>query len=387
MSYQWRTITSLSQLTENEIERCFSESDSPFNSLTFLSLLEQHGCVGGRSGWQPSHQLLLKDEQAVGLLIGYIKLHSYGEYVFDWSWADAYQRNGLQYYPKFLSAIPFTPVPTKKWLSSSSLSEQHALSMFLAEQPLGDISGVHYNYPQKPIDFGCEQWIERHGCQFHWFNKHVETGARYTDFDDFLGSLTARKRKNIRKERNKVSQHGISCQWRTGSEVTEGELTAFYQFYQATYLKRGQQGYLNLAFFRHLFQEMDANIRLLVCYKDVTPVAAALYFVDNHVLYGRYWGCFDEYDVLHFEACYYQGIEYCIAHQIPCFNPGTQGEHKIPRGFEPVITYSYHHLQLDPFQDAVSRFCQEEKIHNSEYMQACRERLPYKKVQNTSGTL
>lgn len=380
MSYRWRTVCDLNSLNEYQREVCFSSSDSPFNSFEFLSALETHGCVGTGTGWQPNHQLLEHDGTPIGILIGYLKTHSYGEYVFDWSWAEAYHRNGIQYYPKYLIAIPFSPVPTKKWLSQSDLSESKALSMLFEDLSDDDLSGIHFNYPEAPLALDADTWIRRQGSQFHWFNKEPSGESSYGSFEDFLSALTARKRKNITKERRKINEMDIRCEWRKGCEVSDAELKAFYQFYQATYYKRGQQGYLNLDFFKEIFSSMDDSVRLLLCFKDQTPVAGALYFVSSDTLYGRYWGCLEQYDALHFEACYYQGIAFCIENGIDRFNPGTQGEHKIARGFQPVKTYSYHHLYLAPFQEAVARFCKEESQYNDEYMTACAERLPYKQT-------
>lgn len=380
MSYRWRTVLDINTLNQQEREACFSRPATPFSSFEFLSALETHGCVGEGTGWLPQHKLLERDGAAVGIFIGYHKTHSYGEYVFDWSWAEAYHRNGIQYYPKLLLAIPFSPVPTNKWLSTSEVTESQALSMLFESLPESDLSGVHFNYPQTQLDLDSDVWIERQGNQFHWFNREPLTNQAYRNFEHFLEVLTARKRKNILKERVKVQNMGIRCEWRAGADVSQQELKAFYRFYQATYYKRGQQGYLNLEFFQQVFATMSDSIRLLLCYKDQTPVAGALYFVSADTLYGRYWGCLEEYDALHFEACYYQGIAFCINNDISRFNPGTQGEHKIARGFEPVKTYSYHHLYLAPFQEAVARFCQEESKYNDDYMAACAERLPYKQV-------
>ncbi|WP_196492511.1 GNAT family N-acetyltransferase [Psychrosphaera haliotis] len=209
----------------------------------------------------------------------------------------------------------------------------------------------------------------------------IEPESYFQDFDDFLSVLTARKRKMIKKERNKVSQL-FSFYWKRGNEITDDELEAFYLSYQSTYLKRGRAGYLNKTFFKQIFSTMANKVRLLLCNYEDKVVASALYFVDDETLYGRYWGALGEFEQLHFEACYYQGIEFCIEHKLKRFNPGTQGEHKIARGFKPIETNSLHTLALEPFHNAVEQFCIEEALHNSSYMQACDERLPYKKADN-----
>lgn len=378
---QWKTLRRIAELTPEQRAAIFQFADSPFNRYEFLEALENNECVGAESGWTPHHQLLSINNEVKGLLICYQKSHSYGEYVFDWSWADAYHRNGVPYYPKLLSAIPFTPVPCTKWLSDGDISLQQALQHLLPETSDSSVlpaySGVHYLYPKSLEDNLKGDWICRHGQQFHWFNRKPD-GSQYIDFDDFLGQMTARKRKNINKERQKVQQAGISCQWLKGDEINEQHLEQFYLFYHATYYKRGQTGYLNKAFFKQIFATMSEQVRLLVCSKEDEIVATALYFLDQETLYGRYWGCGEEYDALHFEACYYQGIEFCIQQGLRLFNPGTQGEHKISRGFEPTLTYSYHQLMLPPFQQAIKNFCDEERQHNAVYMQNCRQRLPFK---------
>ena len=378
--HTWTTLTCLSELSDKDRTYLFQFSNNPFNCYEFLSALESTGCVGEQSGWLPHHQLLTIEGQAVGLLICYQKQHSYGEYVFDWAWAEAYHRHNIPYYPKLLVAIPFTPVPVSKWLTSADITEELAVTALL-ERDGSYVSGVHYLYPpeQQP-SWHEEQWINRHGQQFHWFNEHPVDGREFQDFDDFLKSMTARKRKSIKKERAAIHQKGIRCVWRTGHEISGQELNAFYQYYHLTYFKRGHKGYLSREFFEAIFDNMPDAVRLLVCYQDSDIVAAALYFVSDDTLYGRYWGSNHQHELLHFEACYYQGIDYCLTHKLKCFNPGTQGEHKISRGFKPTLTMSYHHLTLPPFQQAIGRFCREEKLYNQEYMQSCSVRLPFKKL-------
>lgn len=388
-------IESLTLLDESQRSLIFANADTPFNQYEFLVDLENTGCVTAQSGWLPKYHLVFEHAELVGLYIAYEKHHSYGEYVFDWAWAQAYHQHGIDYYPKLLFAIPFTPVPCHKWLSSSTIQEFDllaALANFYQHykanetEALPYYSTVHlnfsgYNEQHAPCDL-----MHREGCQFHWFNGYrgngqptdIDEEPRFTNFDDFLSSLTARKRKSIKKERAKIAELGITCQWRKGNEISHLEANQFYQYYQQTYAKRGQQGYLPRQFFEHVFQQQSDNVRLLVCRKADVIVATALYFVDNNTLYGRYWGSNDQFDLLHFEACYYQGIEYCIRHQLRKFNPGTQGEHKIPRGFVPIKTHSYHSVFLPPFADAIRRFCADEKQYNRQYMSECNTRLPFK---------
>ena len=400
----WQLIHSVNDI-EPELQRqIFAHSDNPFTSLAFLLALEQSHCIGESSGWIP-HYFLYKENiykehlyknnnetpTQFGLFISYLKMHSYGEYVFDWAWADAYQRNGLNYYPKLLAGVPFSPIPCSKWLSNTSISELEAFAQIrqFAQQKF-DISSSHYIFPaqrllsekQELVVSGSDltentKWIEREGHQFHWFNK-AEDGCLLTSFEQYLSLMTARKRKNIKKERNKVAQYGITPQWRSGAEVSNTELEAFYQCYQSTYYKRRQTGYLNLDFFQKICASMQQQVQILFCYREGSIIAAALYICSEQTLYGRYWGAIEDNDILHFEACYYQGIEFCINHKLTSFNPGTQGEHKISRGFIPTKTYSYHFIELEPFHEAIDNFCQQEKQQNQNYMQACETRLPFK---------
>lgn len=399
----WQLIHSLNDIEPELQKQIFAHSSNPFTSLAFLLALEQTHCIGESSGWIP-HYFIYKENvyknnnetpKQFGLFISYLKTHSYGEYVFDWAWADAYQRNGLNYYPKLLAGVPFSPIPCSKWLSNTSMSELAAFSQIkkLVVQHR-DISSSHYIFPEQRLVNNEQElmvsgsvltestkWIEREGHQFHWFNK-AEDGSLLTDFDQYLSLMTARKRKNILKERKKIRDAGVTTQWRSGAEVSDLELETFYQCYQSTYYKRRQTGYLNPEFFQQICRTMLDQVQILFCFHHDEIIAAALYIVSNDTLYGRYWGEMQEHDILHFEACYYQGIEYCINNKLKTFNPGTQGEHKISRGFVPTKTYSYHVIELEPFHEAIDNFCRQEKQQNQNYMQACETRLPFKKSED-----
>lgn len=408
--FQVFVAESYTALNDQQIDFIFSHSASPFTQLGFLQALEDSGSIGLNTGWLPKYHLVYEQDILLGMLIMYEKHHSYGEYVFDWAWAQAYHQHGVEYYPKLLCAIPFTPVPCQKWLGSNSLSEFDVFSALQQHyRETLDYTGLHLNYPNAPeVSAISPSIMSREGHQFHWFNTapaslessvsacpatpviqcdadtesqqcQVQTNG-FTNFEHYLSTMTARKRKSIKKERLQVKNLGIECVWRTGNEITSQEAQAFYTYYQLTYEKRGQQGYLNKTFFDQIFSKLSDNIRLLVCYHDTNVVATALYLVDANTLYGRYWGSDQQFDLLHFEACYYQGIEYCINHGLSCFNPGTQGEHKISRGFKPTLTYSYHAIYLEPFEQAIKRFCQDEKAHNRLYMAECEKKLPFKKI-------
>ena len=379
----WFCFPSLQTIPEDWRQQLFAEQDNPFTSEGFLSALEDSACVGKDSGWLPQY-FVHKQDDKMGLMLCYEKSHSYGEYVFDWSWADAYHRNGINYYPKLVAAVPFSPIPCTKWIGNSDIEELDAFAQIQQLVTDKSYSSFHYLFPahadesMHSASVEPQTWICREGHQFHWFNKNTE-GRALGSFEQFLGMMTARKRKNINKERDKVRQAGVETYWRSGADISEAELQAFYHCYHLTYMKRGQSGYLNFEFFTQLCRNLPQQVHVLFCHKQEQIIAAAMYLSASDTLYGRYWGCLQEAEFVHFEACYYQGIELAIARGFTCFNPGTQGEHKIARGFVPTTTYSYHQLTLPPFHTAVNQFCQEEKAHNRAYMSACAERLPFKR--------
>lgn len=369
----WQVIERLDDLDETIKRKVFSHASSPFNCFEFLNALEASTCVCDKTGWTP-HHFLYQNENEYGLLICYKKSHSYGEYVFDWSWANAYHQHNISYYPKLLCAIPFTPVPCAKWLTNTTITEQQAVEIITVFTKSSNNSGIHYLYPEV-------RWseprhiIERQGHQFHWFNDN--NGELYKTFDDFLSVLQARKRKMINKERNKITSLNITSYWKAASQVSDEELTCFYQCYQSTYHKRGQVGYLSYLFFDLIIRAMPNNIMFLFCRREDVLIASALYFLDKTTLYGRYWGALEQHDTLHFEACYYKGIELAIERKLTTFNPGTQGEHKIARGFQPTGTWSYHSISHPAFHQAIKQFCNEEMKVNQNYMANCQLKLPF----------
>ncbi len=353
--------------------------DYPFLQHTFLAALEDSGATTAETGWLPQHLVIREGGVLCGLLPLYIKSHSYGEYVFDWAWADAYRRHGLEYYPKLLSAIPFTPATGPRLCLRDDL-EADALFSVVVEQlqrraeQLG-ASSAHILFPDVN---DAERWqraglLQRVGPQYHWFNRG------YQGFDDFLATFSSRKRKNLRKERRTVADQGLRLERLSGSDVSESQWRFFFHCYQMTYAKRsGHGGYLSEAFFQAIARSMADRLLLVLAYEGDVPVAAALNFQGADTLFGRYWGCIREYDFLHFEACYYQGIEHCIEQGLSRFDPGAQGEHKIQRGFEPITTYSQHWLADASFSDAVARFLHTEQRHIAEYLQEAAQALPFK---------
>lgn len=352
-------------------------SDYPFARHEFLLALEQSGCTTARTGWQPFHGVARSGDQLLGVLPLYIKTHSYGEYVFDWSWANAYHQAGYDYYPKLLNAIPFTPATGPRLALAPHLpaEEQERTSAALFSAALQvvkqkSLSGLHCLFPNRP---SSPHLMQRLDCQYHWFNQG------YSNFADFLQSVTSRKRKNIAKERARVDEQGFSVRMVEGSELTVEDWHGFYQLYRSTYRKRsGHDGYLNERFFQQLGAVMPEQIVMAQARRNGQWSAAALYLKDSSTLYGRYWGADEEYDALHFECCYYQGVEYAIAKRLLRFDPGAQGEHKIGRGFTPVLTQSFHYLEEPAFSSAIQRFLAEEKEHVRAYCAEARRQLPFK---------
>lgn len=351
---------------------------NPFTLHTFLNALESSQSVSQGSGWQPYHLAIYEGNRLVALAPGYIKSHSYGEYVFDWAWADAYAHHGLNYYPKWLCGSPFTPVEGERLAIKHSHPEliyQYFSQMIEAECLRHGWSGWHINFCTHLQSQALSQYqgLPRQGVQFQWLNRG------YRSFDDFLAQLKASKRKVIKKERKKIQEQQIQIEWLQGTALSKEWMSLFYQFYQRTYLKRsGHTGYLNPAFFESLVTLMPDNMVLMLARKDQQIIAATLSFVDSHTFYGRYWGAFEDVDCLHFELCYYQGIDYCIRHQLGCFHSGAQGEHKIARGFQPVFTDSVHGIIQPDFRQAIADYLSQERRHMQLYHDQCANLLPFK---------
>ena len=370
-----QTLFRLAEIAPARWDALLGNDPQPFVRHAFLSSLEDSGSVGGRTGWRAQHQLLESVAgEAVAALPLYRKTHSNGEYVFDWAWADACHRAGIEYYPKLLCAVPFSPVTGARLLGDREAAGQllDELSEALVEQ---GYSGLHVNFTQPNADAifrGREGWLERIGCQFHWHNRG------YRDFQDFLDSLTSRKRKQLRKEREQVMGQGIAFEWREGHQLSETEWDFVYACYANTYHVRGQAPYLTRDFFSLLAERMPASIRVVLAEQNGRPVAMAFSLIGGDGLYGRYWGCLDAFDRLHFETCFYQGIEQAIAAGLSRFDAGAQGEHKLIRGFAPVITRSWHYLAHPGLRAAVSDFLAQERLGVLRYAEAAREALPYR---------
>jgi uncharacterized protein len=373
-----KQITAINQV-DSQAWNALAGEGYPFMCHEFLLALEESGCVSEQTGWQPRHLLVTENNELLAGMPLYLKTHSRGEYVFDNQWAYAYEQNGLSYYPKWLAAIPFTPCQGLRIAISNQANQRLLIELlveFIKTQSGQDnISSWHCLFPvgEQMESLRAMGLAIREGVQFQWFNKGYQT------FDDFLGTLNASKRKMLKRERRKVAEQRITMIRLSGKDVSEYQWQVFYDFYQMTYLKHGMRPYLNLAFFLRCAAMMGDKLLLVFALKEGMYVGAALSFVGSDTLYGRYWGCLEEYNALHFEACYYQGLDYCIEHGLQRFDSGAQGEHKIARGFEPVTTYSTHWFQDQRFAKAIEQFLLREKSAVRFYKDDAANYLPFKK--------
>lgn len=377
-NYRTRIVSSLSEVGQPAWDALVAmQADAnPFLSFSFLHALHESGSANVESGWQPQYLTLWQDTELAAALPLYAKFHSYGEYVFDWAWADAYQRNGLDYYPKLLSAIPFTPVTGGRLLARDDAARAALVTALQDLQKTNKLSSTHILYPPQQQAQLLEEagFLLRSGVQFHWQN------AGYADFAQFLSTLEQKKRKNIRAERRKVAEAGIRFRQVRGTDATETDWHFFKRCYDHTYRAHHSTPYLNLDFFLRIAQTMPENLLLVVAERDDKPIASSLLVYDRHALYGRYWGALEQHDCLHFETAYYQPLEFCIANSIPYFEGGAQGEHKMARGFLPQQTWSAHWLAHQTFADAVERFLEREGAGISSYIDELNERNPFKAV-------
>ncbi|MFC3109639.1 GNAT family N-acetyltransferase [Undibacterium arcticum] len=382
MNYRTRIDSSLSQIGQSAWDALLAtQADAnPFLSFAFLHALHESGSAAADTGWQPQFLTLWRDsgagepESLEAALPLYVKSHSYGEYVFDWAWADAYQRNGLEYYPKLLSAIPFTPVSGARLLARNDAARRALIKALTALQQGNEFSSTHILYPpeQEAQALQAAGFMLRSGVQFHWLN------AGYASFDNFLATLEHKKRKNIRAERRKVQQAGVSFRHVRGFDATDADWRFFYRCYADTYAAHHSTPYLNLDFFQRIGRAMPQNILLIIAERAGKPIASSLLIHTDQVLYGRYWGAQEYLPCLHFETAYYQPLEFCIANQIQCFEGGAQGEHKMARGFLPQKTWSAHWLAHPAFADAIERFLERESGGIAAYIDELNERNPFK---------
>ncbi len=361
----------------------FPTGGYPFARHEFLSALEHHGAVGSHSGWTP-HYLLAWDGTALtGALPLYLKSHSWGEFVFDWSWAQAYAQHGKAYYPKLVAAIPYTPCTGPRLLlNATAQAETVGHSLIEKAKTLAaelNVSSLHWLFTSQDqaLELETHGFQQRLDCQYHWHNQD------YADFDDYLGQFTAEKRKKVNRERRRVREAGVELRTLMGTELGTREWRAFYRFYRNTFLEKSGMVPLSPGFFEELGATMPEHLLMVLAYHQGDYVAAALSFRSDDTLYGRYWGASEAFHSLHFETCYYAGIEYCIRQGLKRFEPGAQGEHKISRGFIPTFTYSAHWM-LDPgFHGAVTRFLAEERGLMLRHRDELRTHLPFKMAEDS----
>lgn len=377
---------------------------NPFLRHAFLHALEDTGCLGEATGWYPRYVLLWRGvnedehDELLGAVPAYVKTNSYGEFVFDWAWADAFQRHGHDYYPKLVAAVPFTPATGPRLLVRADQPADATRQLLAAAlrrfAESEDYSSVHYLFVTEdeqalltqasrdeasPNEDGEPPHLARLDCQYHWQN------AGYSSFDDFLAQCTSKRRKTLKRERRYVTDARLRLERRRGDTLSAAEWHTVHTFYSATFDRKWGRPSLTEAFFKRMGSDFGEHTLIVFAYDpaDATPdepVACSVMFEGGGTLYGRYWGCRRDYNALHFEACYYQGIEHCIEHGLQRFEPGAQGEHKITRGFEPTLTRSAHWIFHDGFRDAVERFLDEERPHMRQRCNGLTELLPFKTV-------
>ncbi len=357
--------------------------DYPFLRHEFLCAAEAGGCVSAASGWTPRHITIRDGGTLRAAMPLYEKTHSWGEFVFDWAWANAYHQAGVPYYPKLVSAVPFTPAPSRKLLLADSDDRDSATALIHSAIALAKdaaCSSLHILFPlEEELSVLRDAGLRiRKDCQFHWHNRN------YTDFDEFLSTFNAAKRKKAKRDRRHVAEAGIRFRRLHGNDIDDVTWQFVYRMISITFMRRGSSPYFDLDFFRRIGEQLPESVLVILAEQHDEPVAAAVFFESDRALYGRYWGSSVEYNALHFETCYYQGIEYCIDTGKSVFEPGTQGEHKISRGFVPVSAWSAHWLAEPNFFAAIGDYLDEETRHVERYMHAVDAHSPYRKPRHKS---
>lgn len=379
--FQIEVGSSLDQVSADDWN-ALSHGGNPFVRYEFLSALESNQCVDPQYGWHPYH-ILLKDEK--GKLIAaaptYLKTNSYGEFVFDFQWAEAYERSDADYYPKLICAAPFTPATGPRLLIHKDHDYERCasalLSAAIAVVDQQGISGMHWLFPttEQAKLMDKHSYLRRMGCQYIWLNDG------YSDFEDFLSNCNSKKRKNMRRERKRVAEQDISLSMHHGKELTDKDWRDVITFYLDTFNRKWGTPTLNVGFFSEIGKTMGDDIIIVFATHETERVACSVMFKSEDTLYGRYWGCQEDFHSLHFEACYYQGIDYCIEHGLKRFEPGAQGEHKIARGFIPTPTWSSHYIRDESFRAAVAQFLKQETPLMEKRCEALQTLLPFKEKQ------
>lgn len=377
---QYKITESLQAIAADEWNH-IAGTDYPFTRHEFLLALEQNDCVGEKFGWRPRFVTAYDNDRLVGAVPVYLKDNSYGEFVFDNAWADAYQRAGLRYYPKYVVGIPYTPATGPRILVEPSHAKQQKIRQGLAQavQQLAEESGVsslHWLFTddRDTVLLKEQGLMLRLGCQFHWTNHD------YANFDDYLQSFSAAKRKKIKRERRRVEEQGIELEVLHGNEMSDAQWQVYHNFYLDTFDRKWGMATLSLGFFKQLGRSMPDNVVVVFAKYQGQYVASAFNIKGSHTLYGRHWGCNADFHSLHFEACYYQGLEYCIQHGLQHFEPGAQGEHKISRGFLPTRTWSAHWIAQPEFSQAITAFCAQEQQAMEDYINELNRHSPFKAI-------
>ena len=356
-------------------EKLYSiKANNPFEDFSYLLAMEQSESASEKSGWIPDHLGEIKNKKLISFLPLYKKFNSYGEFVFDHQWANALTRAGRNYYPKLLTAIPFTPCEGDRILGQDNQSKLNLIEAGIKKMEAEEIESWHILFPNESSKGVLRErnFIERYNYRFTWENEN------FIDFDNFLSIFTSRQRATIRKERKSISKLGIEFKCKKHNEITNEDWNLFYVFYQKTYYERAQNPYLNKEFFK-LINTANQVVKPVIFFAEIAgePIGASLCFEGANTLYGRHWGAITKIKNLHFECCYYQGIEYCIKNNLKFFDPGVQGEHKIRRGFKPHLSSSFHYFLRDDFGQAVSDFCKSEKSQIENYIEACKSYTPF----------
>jgi predicted N-acyltransferase len=351
--------------------------NNPFMRHEFLNAMEQHACVSEQFGWLPCHVAVYESGALQAAMPLYEKHNSYGEFVFDNAWADAYHRAGLAYFPKLVSAVPYTPATGQRLLAASGKASDYFPILLRAVLQLGEQMGAssfHCLFPTvEGFEFLARQGLlTRHDVQFHWHNQG------YGDFDQFLGALVAKKRKNIRQERRRVQEAGVTLRRLNGHTASDQDWQQFTHFYNKTFQEKWGMATFNYGFFRQVAEQLPDQVLLVLADLEGVCVAGSLMYQSDTTLYGRHWGADLRLDGLHFEACYYQGIEHCIEQGLSCFEPGAQGEHKLSRGFVPTLTRSSHWIRDEGFREPIARYTEHEQAAIANYLQQLQPSIPYR---------
>ncbi len=376
MAVETRIFASLGRISASAWD-ALHDGDNPFLAHAFLHGLEAHGCVRDDWGWSPHHITLWQGDELVAAAPGYLKTNSHGEFVFDHAWAHAYAQHGLEYFPKWLGAVPYSPVTGPRLLASSPAHRAQLLAAIIEEATQRGLSSAHVNF-HTDAEMTCfgKDWLQRTDVQFQWHNHDG-----WETFDDFVGAMDHKHRKNIRQERAKVARSGIGFRIVHGDEASETDLQAMHRFYLQTFVEYGNSPALTLPFLRHLAKSMPHSLVLFLAIQDGAPVAGALCLRGGDTLYGRYWGG-AALPGLHFETCYYQGIDYCLREGLRHFEPGAQGEHKLARGFLPTLVHSHHWIAQPDFRRALAAWCEQETVDVRRYAAALDRHSPFKNRQH-----